>query len=64
MRMLGDQCDRTNQCRQTPVDGTKVCLLHKCQCSQGYIPIDAYRCIQDFGELHFIVNKSSRMFSM
>lgn len=49
MRMLGEECDWASQCRQTPVDGTKVCLANKCQCSNGYVPIDAYRCVQDFG---------------
>ncbi|CAF2931482.1 unnamed protein product [Rotaria sp. Silwood2] len=48
MRMLGEECDWSNQCRQMPIDNTKVCLAHKCQCSRGYIPIDAYRCIRDF----------------
>jgi hypothetical protein len=47
--MLGEECDSTNECRQTPVDGTKECLEHQCQCSYGYVPIDAYRCVQEFG---------------
>ena len=51
MRMLGEECIWTNQCRQTPVDGTKVCLAHQCRCSHGYIPIDTYRCVRDFGLL-------------
>ncbi|CAF0715844.1 unnamed protein product [Adineta steineri] len=48
MRMLGEECDWANECRRTPTDGTKVCLARKCECSQGYVAIDAYRCIQDF----------------
>lgn len=55
--MLGEECDWTNQCRQTPVDGTKLCAARKCQCSHGYVPIDSYRCIRDFGQFYFNVNK-------
>ena len=50
--MLGDECSWTNQCRQTPIDRTKLCLDNKCQCAHGYIPIDVYRCIKDFGLFH------------
>ncbi|CAF1615677.1 unnamed protein product [Adineta ricciae] len=48
MRMLGEECDWTIQCQRTSMDSTKACLTRKCQCSSGYIPIDAYRCIHDF----------------
>jgi hypothetical protein len=48
-RMLGEECQSNDECRRTPVDGAKVCLLNQCQCSSGHVPIDAYRCIQDFG---------------
>jgi len=51
--MLGEECNWSHQCRQTPVDGTKICLTRKCQCSHGYIPVDAYRCIKDFGLFKF-----------
>ncbi|CAF0982201.1 unnamed protein product [Rotaria magnacalcarata] len=47
MRMLGEPCDWTNQCRRLSTDETKVCLARKCQCSRGYIPMDAYRCLKD-----------------
>ncbi len=47
--MLGEECQSNDECRRTPVDGAKVCLLNQCQCSSGHVPIDAYRCIQDFG---------------
>jgi hypothetical protein len=62
--MLDEECDRTNQCRQTPVDGTKVCLAHKCQCSHGYVAIDAYRCVQDFGLFYSIVNEPLKSSSL
>jgi hypothetical protein len=48
-RMLGEKCESNDQCRRTPVDGTKICSANECQCSSGHIPIDAYRCIRDFG---------------
>ena len=48
-QMLGERCEMNDECRQTPVDGTKICILNRCQCSSGHIPIDAYRCIRDFG---------------
>ncbi|CAF0868953.1 unnamed protein product [Rotaria sordida] len=47
-RMLGEECDWSSQCRQMSIDNTKVCFAHKCQCSQGYVPIDAHRCVRDF----------------
>ena len=47
--MLGEQCNSNDECRHTPVDGTRICLSGRCQCSSGHIPIDAYRCIRDFG---------------
>lgn len=49
IRMLGEECESNDECRRTPVDGAKVCLLNQCQCSSGHVPIDAYRCIRDFG---------------
>jgi hypothetical protein len=48
-RMLGEECEINDECRRTPVDGTKICLSNQCQCSSGHVPIDAYRCIRDFG---------------
>jgi len=47
--MLGEECEINDECRRTPVDGTKICLSNQCQCSSGHVPIDAYRCIRDFG---------------
>lgn len=49
MRILGEECQSDDHCRRTPVDGTKICQQNQCQCSQGYIPIDSYRCLRDFG---------------
>ncbi|CAF2403448.1 unnamed protein product [Rotaria sp. Silwood2] len=51
IQMLGEECKSNDECRRTPVDGTKVCLLNRCQCSSGHVPIDAYRCIRDFEQL-------------
>ena len=53
MRVLGEECDWSIQCQRTSMDSTKACLTRKCQCSSGYIPIDAYRCIHDFGIFNF-----------
>ena len=50
IQMLGEDCESNDQCRRTPVDGSKACFLSQCQCSPGYVPIDAYRCIRDFGQ--------------
>lgn len=47
--MLGEECESNDECRRTPVDGAKICLQSQCQCSPGHVPIDAYRCIRDFG---------------
>ena len=52
--MLGDECDSNDQCRRTPVDGTKICLENRCHCSSGHVPIDAYRCIRDLGLIYFV----------
>lgn len=52
--MLGEECISNDECRRTPVDGSKVCLLNECQCSTGHVPIDAYRCIREFGSLGFL----------
>lgn len=54
-RMLGEQCEWTNQCRRTPIDGTKVCMAGQCQCVLGFVPIDAYRCVLDLGSWVFVV---------
>ncbi|CAF0793267.1 unnamed protein product [Adineta ricciae] len=51
IRMLGEECESNDECRRTPVDGAKICLLSQCQCSPGHVPIDAYRCIRDFEQL-------------
>lgn len=48
---LGEECRSNDECRRTPVDGTKICLENHCQCAEGYVPIDSYRCIRDFSEL-------------
>lgn len=50
IQMLGEDCESNDQCRRTPVDGSKACFLNLCQCSSGYVPIDAFRCIPDFGQ--------------
>ncbi|CAF4145125.1 unnamed protein product [Adineta steineri] len=51
IRMLGEECFSNDECRRTPVDGAKICLLNQCQCTSGHVPIDAYRCIRDFEQL-------------
>lgn len=58
IQMLGEQCESNDECRRTPVDGTKVCSENQCKCSPGHIPIDAYRCIRDFGSYYFSLLKN------
>ncbi|CAF3317159.1 unnamed protein product [Rotaria socialis] len=48
IQMLGEPCESNDECRRTPVDGTKVCTQKRCECSSGHVPIDSYRCIRDF----------------
>ena len=47
IEMLGDECQSHDECRRTPVDGSRVCFLSQCQCSPGFVPIDSFRCIRD-----------------
>lgn len=50
VRSLGEDCQWSNQCRRIPIETTKVCFEQRCQCASGYIPIDTFRCIRDFGQ--------------
>ena len=59
IEMLGEECDSNDQCRRTPVDGSKACYLNECQCSPGYFAIDSYRCIPNLGEFQLVsINRS------
>lgn len=48
--MLNEPCEWSTQCRRMLTDEGKVCLARKCQCSPGYVPIDAYRCVKDMSK--------------
>ncbi|CAF0767304.1 unnamed protein product [Didymodactylos carnosus] len=51
IRLLGDHCSTHSQCKSIATDRSKVCMSNRCSCTEGYLPIDSYRCIKDFEPL-------------